>query len=64
MKDQYKPCGKEQTFHTVLCTISSTQAKAYFGWFFIYVAFGIGIDWPNIGRVIHLGVPYTVDEYS
>ena len=26
--------------------------------FFVTVAFGIGIDCPNIRRVVHLGVPY------
>lgn len=31
--------------------------------FFVTVAFGIGIDCPNIRRVIHLGVPYTMEEY-
>ena len=28
--------------------------------FFVTIAFGIGIDCPNIRRVIHLGVPYTM----
>lgn len=31
--------------------------------FFVTIAFGIGIDCPNIRRVIHLGVPYTMEEY-
>ena len=31
--------------------------------FFVTVAFGIGIDCPNIRRVVHLGVPYTMEEY-
>jgi len=31
--------------------------------FFDTIAFGIGIDCPNIRRVIHLGVPYTMEEY-
>ena len=30
---------------------------------FVTVAFGIGIDVPNIRRVIHIGVPYTLEEY-
>ncbi|XP_068716964.1 ATP-dependent DNA helicase RecQ-like [Montipora capricornis] len=31
--------------------------------FFVTIAFGIGIDCPNIRRVVHLGVPYTMEEY-
>lgn len=31
--------------------------------FFVTIAFGIGIDCPNIRRVIHLGVPCTMEEY-
>jgi hypothetical protein len=30
---------------------------------FVTVAFGIGVDVPNIRRVIHIGVPYTLEEY-
>ncbi len=30
---------------------------------FVTVAFGIGIDLKNIRRVIHIGVPYTMEEY-
>ena len=30
---------------------------------FCYHCFGIGIDCPNIRRGIHLGVPYTMEEY-
>jgi len=31
--------------------------------FFVTVAFGIGVDVPNIRRVIHIGVPETMEEY-
>lgn len=30
---------------------------------FVTVSFGIGIDIKNIRRVIHIGVPYTMEEY-
>lgn len=30
---------------------------------FVTVAFGIGIDCNNIHRIIHIGVPYTMEEY-
>ncbi|XP_078363686.1 uncharacterized protein LOC144647866 [Oculina patagonica] len=30
---------------------------------FVTVAFGIGIDCNNIRRIIHIGVPYTMEEY-
>jgi ATP-dependent DNA helicase RecQ len=30
---------------------------------FVTVAFGIGIDVQNIGRVIHIGVPHTMEEF-
>ena len=30
---------------------------------FVTVAFGIGIDLQNIRRVIHIGVPYSTEEY-
>ena len=30
---------------------------------FVTVSFGIGIDIKNIRRVIHIGVPYTIEEY-
>lgn len=30
---------------------------------FVTVAFGIGIDIKNIRRVIHIGVPYSMEEY-
>ena len=30
---------------------------------FVTVSFGIGIDIKNIWRVIHIGVPYTMEEY-
>lgn len=30
---------------------------------FVTVAFGIGVDVPNIRRVIHIGVPKTMEEY-
>ena len=30
---------------------------------FVAVAFGIGIDLKNIKQVIHIGVPYTMEEY-
>ena len=29
----------------------------------VTVAFGIGIDLNNIKRIIHIGVPYTMEEY-
>ena len=29
----------------------------------VTVAFGIGIDCNNIRRVVHIGVPYTMEEY-
>ena len=31
--------------------------------FFATIAFGIGIECPNIRRVVHLGVSYTMEEY-
>lgn len=30
---------------------------------FVTVAFGIGVDIQNIRQVIHIGVPYTMEEY-
>lgn len=30
---------------------------------FVTAAFGIGIDCNNIRRIIHIGVPYTMEEY-
>ena len=30
---------------------------------FVTVAFGIGVDINNIRRIIHIGVPYTIEEY-
>ena len=30
---------------------------------FAIVAFGIGIDIPNIRQIVHIGVPYTMEEY-
>lgn len=30
---------------------------------FVTVAFGLGIDLPNIRRIIHIGVPCTIEEY-
>ena len=30
---------------------------------FVTVAFGIGIDCNNIRRIVHIGVPYTMEEY-
>ena len=30
---------------------------------FVTMAFGIGIDLKNIRRVIHIGVPYSMEEY-
>ena len=30
---------------------------------FVTVAFGLGIDCNNIGRVVHIGVPYSMEEY-
>lgn len=30
----------------------------------LWIAFGIGIDCPNIRRVIHLGVPYIMEEHG
>ena len=30
---------------------------------FVTVAFGIGVDIPNIRRVFHSGVPKTMEEY-
>ena len=30
---------------------------------FATVAFGIGIDIPNIRQIVHIGVPYTMEEY-
>ena len=40
-----------------------TKRKCKHRVFFVTIAFGIGIDCPNIRRVIHLGVPYTMEEY-
>ena len=40
-----------------------TNKKCKHRVFFVTIAFGIGIDCPNIRRVIHLGVPYTMEEY-
>ena len=31
---------------------------------FVTVAFGIGIDCDNIRKIVHIGVPYTMEEYS
>ena len=30
---------------------------------FVTVAFGMGIDCSNISRIVHIGVPYTMEEY-
>lgn len=30
---------------------------------FVTVAFGVGIDVPTVERVIHIGVPYTMEEF-
>ena len=30
---------------------------------FVAIAFGIGVDIKNIRRVIHIGVPHTVEEF-
>jgi superfamily II DNA helicase RecQ len=30
---------------------------------FVTVAFGIGVDVHDIHRIIHIGVPHTIEEY-
>lgn len=30
---------------------------------FVTVPFGIGIDAPTVERVMHIGVPYTMEEF-
>lgn len=77
-KDQYYPAGADQVsknrlfaqFHAeypqhekdrILDEIVQGVCKAKV--LFVTVAFGIGVDVPNIRRVIHIGVPKTMEEY-
>ena len=30
---------------------------------FVTIAFGLGIDCNNIRQIVHIGVPYTMEEY-
>ena len=30
---------------------------------FVTVAFGVGIDVPTVERVIHIGIPYTMEDF-
>ena len=39
------------------------QGKSKIRIIFATVAFGIGLDISNIRQVIHIGVPYTMEEY-
>lgn len=77
-KDQYYPSGADPVaknrlftqFHAeypeheksrILDELSRGVCKARV--LFVTVAFGIGIDIPNIRRVLHIGVPKTMEEY-
>lgn len=79
MKDeQYHPIGaatiaKNRLFsqfhaqypdHERECIVKSlVQGVSTIRVLFVTVAFGIGIDIKNIRQVIHIGVPYTMEEY-
>lgn len=77
-KDQYYPAGADHIsknrlfaqFHAqypqhekdrILDEIVQGVCKAKV--LFVTVAFGIGVDVPNIRRVLHIGVPKTMEEY-
>ena len=77
-KEQYFPAGADNTsknrlfaqFHAeypqhekdrILDEIGQGICKARV--LFVTVAFGIGVDIPSIRRVIHIGVPKTMEEY-
>lgn len=77
-KDQYYPAGADHIsknrlfaqFHAeypqhekdrILDEIVRGECKAKV--LFVTVAFGIGVDVHNIRRVIHIGVPKTMEEY-
>ena len=76
--EQYEPIGAAQVANNRLFTQFHVQYpkheqerimeelvnyKSKHKVFFVTIAFGIGIDCPYIQTVIHLAVPYTMEEY-
>lgn len=69
----YSPCGKNRLFtqfhsqypeyerERIVKELVEGTSKLRL--LFVTVAFGIGVDVPNIRRVVHIGVPYTLEEY-
>ena len=51
---------EEYRMSLVKCLISGTAVARVL---FVTVAFGVGIDVSTVERVIHIGVPYTMEEF-
>ena len=79
-EDQYypssaEPCSKNRLF-TQLTTPSTRNTKeteslrslvkgtSTHRVLFVTVTFGLGIDCNNIRRVVHIGVPYSMEDYT
>ena len=54
---QYPDHERQRIVHDLVQDVSKIKIL------FVTVAFGIGVDVPNIRRVIHIGVPHTIEEY-
>lgn len=65
--------GKKQAIQPIPCPVPWAWMKSHCGRIgkgtrthrvlFVTIAFGLGIDCSNIRHVIHIGVPYTMEDY-
>ena len=74
---QYKPVGTSHVINRLFSQFHANypehererivhdlvSGKSKLRLLFVTVAFGIGVDVNNILRVIHIGVPHTIEEY-
>lgn len=58
---QYHAQYPEHERKRIVTELTSGESKLRI--LFVTVSFGIGVDISNIRRVIHIGVPYTMEEY-
>lgn len=58
---QYHAQYPEEYRNSLVTSLISGTAVARV--LFVTVAFGVGIDVPTVERVVHIGVPYTMEEF-